>query len=352
MSILDLDNEQTLDISAQRLGINADSSAHQGELFDTYVCNAFRRRIKPHYITTRSDSNYLLAITEDGTLTTVDTIHIKDDKPSLYPLFENGVINSIRAPFFVVENIDHLSNKQIGNGVGCGEFLGMSLDTVSGVHIDVYHMFDGAKVYYNDPVVQKKTCNGVTFQFAKRLDDSIKFEDTEIHFDPLVEYDRRFIRFSSCSQQPSGLKGLHSNCKKIVIYTLNDFPSEIWNLFEPHDCLIYDTEHICSVHIPIKTMKKAIAIANNSKRYSLREHILEIKDGAHLADILAVENFPELEMFCIENNNVRLTFVNSALKEDFAINCARIPIENMTKPAKEAYPQTADGWYVVMSNKL
>ena len=343
MSILDLDDEQTLDISAQRLGINADSNERQGEIFDTYACKA--ALIKPV-------PNYLLAIADDGTLTTIDAAHLKDDKPSLYPLFENGVINRILASYFSVENVRHLSNKHVGSGVICGEFLGMSLDTVSGVHIDIYHTFDGTMAYHNDPVNRRKISNGVTFQYAYRLEDSIKFEDTEINFDPLVEYDKRFIRFSSYSQQPSGLKGLRSNCKKIEIYTLDDFPSELWNIFEPHDCRIIDSERHCAVSIPIKTMKKAIAIANNPKRYCLRDHILKIKYGARLADILPVENFPELEMFTVENNNVRLTFVNSALREDFEINYARIPVEHLMKPARWAYPKTADGWYVVMSNRL
>ena len=350
MSILDLDNEQTLDISTQRLGINADSNARQGELFDTYTCTALRN--SPVSYHREHISDYLLTIDENGTLTTIDTIHIKDDKPSLYPLFENGVINRIQAPYFKVEHVTHLSNKHVGSGVICGEFLGMGLDTVSGVHIDIYHTFDGTMVYHNDPVNRKKICNGVTFQYADRLGDSIKFEDTEINFDPMVEYDKRFIRFSCHSQQPSSLKGLRSNCKKIVIYTLDDFPSELWSLFEPHDCLILDQDKGHSVSIPIKTMKKAIAIANNPKRYYLREHILKIKNGARLADILAVENFPELEMFIIENNNVRLTFVNSALKENFEINCARVPPEKLMGPARWCYPKTADGWYVVMSNKL
>lgn len=349
MSILDLDNEQTLDISAQRLGINADSNVRQGELFATYAGKAFC--IKPnrsqHF--TERIPDYLLTISDDGTLTSDNTVHIKEDKPGLYPLFENGVINHIQAPYFAVEQVAHLSDKHVGSGICCGEFLGMNLDTVSGVHIDIHHMFDGVMVESN---IRKKTCNGVTFQYANRLDDCIKFEDTEINFDPLVEYDKRFIRFSSYSQQPSGLKGLRSNCKKIVIYTLDDFPSEIWNIFEPHDCLIYDSEHLCTVHIPIKTMKKAIAIANNPKRYSLQEHILKLKPEARLADILQVENFPELEMFIIENNNVRLTFVNSAFKENFAASYVRVPVENLTKPAREAYPKTADGWYVVMSNKM
>jgi hypothetical protein len=339
MSILDLDNDQTLDISAQRLGINADSNARQGELFVTYASKAVLSKHIP---------NYRLVITDDGTLTSDSTIHTKDDKPSLYPLFENGVINRVQTPYITVENVTHLSYRHVGRGICCGEFLGLGLDKVSGVHIDIHHMFDGAMVESN---IKKKVSNGVTFQYAHSLDDSVKFEDTEINFDPLVEYDKRFIRFSSYSQQPSGLKGLCSNCKKIEIYTLDDFPSELWNIFEPHDCLIYDTERHCEVRIPIKTMKKAIAIANNSKRYNLREHILKIKDGARLADILAVKNFPELEVFIIENNNVQLTFVNSALKKDFAVNYARIPVENLTKPAKEAYSQTTDGWYVVMSNR-
>ena len=349
MSILDLDNEQTLDISAQRLGINADSKAYQGELFDTYAGHTFRSKPETHQHFTTHTPDYLLTIDEDGTLTSTDAIHIKDDKPSLHSLFENGVINCIRVPYFAVENVPHLSNKHVGRGVFCGEFLGMSLSTVSGICIDVSRLFDGVMVETN---IRKKTCNGVTFQYSYRSDNGIQFEDTEINFDPLVEYDKRFIRFSSYSQQPSGLKGLRSNCKKIEIYTLDDFPSELWNLFEPHDCLIYDTEHVCSVHIPIKTMKKAIAIANNPKRYCLREHILKLKPGARLADILPVENFPELEMFIIENNNVRLTFVNSAFKENFEINYARVPPEKLMGPARWCYPKTADGWYVVMSNRV
>lgn len=350
MSILDLDNEQTLNVSEQRLGINADSSVHRGELFDTYASKAVCVKPEQSQHFTERTPDYVFAITEDGKLRSNGTICLKKDNRNLHQLFEDGVINSIQAPKFTTEQVTHLSRKNIGQNLTCGEFCGAGIIKVSGVKMDIEHGFDMLMVQDNDPHKDVVITNGVTFQYAGA--NSISFDDTEITFDPLVLSDKKYIRFSCFSQQPSDLKGLRSNRKKIVIYTLDDFPSELWNIFEPHDCPVIDSDKGCSVAIPIKTMKKAIAIANNPKRYTLRDHILKLKPEARLADILPTENFPELETFVIENNNVRLTFVNSALKENPEINYARVPAENLMKPTKDAYLQTTDGWYVVMSNKL
>jgi hypothetical protein len=114
-----------------------------------------------------------------------------------------------------------------------------------------------------------------------------------------------------------------------------------------------------NVEMPIRTMKKAIAVANNKDRYKLKDHILKLRNGAKLGDVLPLENFENLNKFIIENNNVSLIFMKTGHPLTLPINYSREPEDLLNTSGcvhtremmDQMYIQTADGWYVVLAKR-
>lgn len=174
---------------------------------------------------------------------------------------------------------------------------------------------------------------------------SIMFYNQE--YDPLIRCEgSRFF----------DLNGLKSNVKIYHQYTLDDFPSEIMKIFQSDwSCEIYDVNKGADVKIPVKNMKKAVAIANNHKRYKLKNHILDLRHGAKFSDIVSTKLLPDLIKYTIKNSNVALNFIKENSKYCFSYSGSFIRCPQDSQPnahstqnyMDRSFPKTADGWYVV-----
>lgn len=353
MTILDIDNTE-LDLKGQRIALNLDiqnaKTFEASPLFRTFGSKHHRRDL----------FRYELMLDENGIMYCNDlmTFHTndfnKEEGSLLYQLVADGVIDQIKAPAFRIDQRSSVDSRFLTNCITTEDLKVDGAKTISGItfHIapvseHIYHICDGHSTNR-----QHSCTKAALFDFSKPI-----FENCKILFETDVLY--KPIRFHS-SQEPSHLKGLKSNCSEICIYTLDDFPEEVWTLFDDkHICTIYDGEKGMNVEMPIRTMKKAIAVANNKDRYKLKDHILKLRDGAKLGDVLPLENFENLNKFIIENNNVSLIFMKAGHPLTLPINYSREPedllntsgCDHTKEMMDQMYIQTADGWYVVLAKR-
>lgn len=75
----------------------------------------------------------------------------------------------------------------------------------------------------------------------------------------------------------------------------------------PYNVKVYDANKKTDVDIQIKSFKKIHAIINNKKRYSPKEPLIRIKNGASLNDIMDLSGFKDLTYLTIENNLIGIT---------------------------------------------
>lgn len=142
--------------------------------------------------------------------------------------------------------------------------------------------------------------------------------------------------------------GLNSNVEVIRQYTLSDFPNEFMDLFETGwSCKIYDVQKRAMVDIPVKNIKKAVAIANNPKRYRLFDRILKVKEGATLDKVLHIKHLTDLQCFSIENNNVTLMFAKEGSQFAKPWSFSRTSDNRNPNSLDDMYDKTSDGWYVI-----
>ena len=346
MTILDWD-DNVLDLKALRLGVNSLFSQKCGPLFDLYAPEVYNRIV--------IGKNHTMVVDENGVLTSNNTIDLtpnhSDGEELAKNLTRDGIITGVHAPI-LWSTVPYLNNSLIGSKVNCSELRVHSAYEMANLQVYITPDFNGTKANSHGGG-DREVINVASFQY-KWNDYGIDFENVGIEFSTLKGGKTpRLIRFCY-AQEPSKLKGLKSNCERIEIYTLDDFPMELWDIFEMHTCKIHDREKMCVVDMPIKNMKKVISVANNPKRYGLEEHLLKLKPGARLGDILPLENFPELEIFRVENNNVSLAFVkkDSAVARPDLYSFSRIPTKLLGNPSMdEKYICTEDGWYVIITNR-
>ena len=142
--------------------------------------------------------------------------------------------------------------------------------------------------------------------------------------------------------------GLNSNVEVIQMYTPTVFPEEFMDLFETGwSCKIYDVQKRAEVDMPVKNIKKAVAIANNPKRYRLLNRILKVKEGASLDKILHIKHLTDLQCFSIENNNVTLMFAKEGSQFAKPWSFSRTNGNRNSNSIDDMYDKTADGWYVI-----
>ena len=190
------------------------------------------------------------------------------------------------------------------------------------------------------------TPNSMKRGFTIHYGPNFSFDNVNLHFD-CTNNNRKSIyyREDRCFMD---LRGLRSNTEKFVQYTLGKFPRELMKLFKSDwECTVYDREKGADVMIPIKNLEKAVAIANNQRRYVLHSHILDIKPNVKFGDLINTKDNPDLARYDVQNNNVKLSFIKEDIynifnKEfDYHLGLARTPEEKLF------FPKTADGWFVI-----
>ena len=358
MTILDIDNDE-LDLRSQRMALNLDiqndMTFESSPLFRTFGSKRHRQDLP----------NYEIVLDDNGVLYCNDLIMFhtndfnKDEDSILYQLVADGVISQIKSPAFRIDRRSSVDSKYLTDCITTEDLKIDGAKTISNITFRIapvaesaYHTCDehNANFSWNG----RHNCT----KAAKFGSSNPIFENCRIQFETNVVY--KPIQFHGL-QEPSHLKGLKSNCSEIYIHTPVDFPEEIWTLFDnKHVCAVYDGEKGINTEIPIKTMKKAIAVANNMDRYKLKDHILKLKDGAKLGDVLPLENFENLNKFIIGNNNVLLTFMKVGHPLTLPLNYSREP-EGLLGTSEcvqtqemmdKMYIQTADGWYVAISKRI
>lgn len=138
-------------------------------------------------------------------------------------------------------------------------------------------------------------------------------------------------------------ENVKTNANTLYLYDpfmFDEFDDIAARIFEfPQICNI-DDKNKGEVKIAVKNFKKAKAICNNQKRYSLtHDHLLVLKKGAKLSDIIDIKKFSDLEIVTFADNNIELIFQ----KEKQRRYLACMPPAELENP-----PRTADGFYVYL----
>lgn len=211
------------------------------------------------------------------------------------------------------------------------------------IDINKCHIIKNVDIEISD---MRFTKNSMKKGILIRYSPDFLFDNVNLHFD-CTNYNRKAIHYREdrCFMD---LSGLRSNMGRFVQYTLNKFPKELMKLFKTDwECTVYDRTKGMDVMIPIKTLEKAVAIANNQRRYVLHSHILDIKPNTKFGDLINIRDNPDLARYDIYNNNVKLSFIREDIfnifnKEfDYHLGLARTPEE------KNIFPKTDDGWLVI-----
>lgn len=168
-------------------------------------------------------------------------------------------------------------------------------------------------------------------------------ENTEIEFiDPIPGGNLgKHIAFY---QFPT-FKNVESNVNYISVYDASAFDiddlDKIFNIFEwPLKATISDYKKAAQVEMIIKGLKKAKAIANNSKRYHPITQVFKLKPNAKLSDIIDISKMKNLKRFAYKDNSVSLIFDKAPISSMY--NCEPEPFDI------ETHQKTKDGYYVYL----
>lgn len=332
MTILEWDNEE-LDVRGTRVALNAEMSEKTGELYNAI----------------NSPESTACVIDEDGVLRFKASCQLDGqyhDSTVLGRLTKEGILTGVHATRINIQNIAEVTPETLPANYFCADVYFSKVGVLRDLNIQVSGSIEGPRTVKN---YVRNEGNAVHFQWCF---DGVKFENTTITFER-VEGKNRVIRLNI--DKHMNLSGLHSNVTHLSQYTLSDFPEELEDLFEMgSECEVYDENTRQTKTIKVKTLNKAIAIANNDRRYSLRSHILPLSKNANVTELFHIEDLPELEEITISNNNVKLHLVKIGTESDRFYNWSRCPNWNNhgvlgynRLSTSEMYQKTNDGWLVI-----
>ncbi len=319
MSILDMTQDQVMDIRSRRMEINLSITNKQsdfGMLLENTLTNA--------------------TVQDDGALKFSPKAYINIDiAPYIKEYWRDNVITSICSDNAVeVRRIPEVNPDVLTSNVRCAS-----------VYIGLCHVMKDINI---NMVASQHTSRHAPVVFD--ICNNIKFENTNINFECTHNniFPQHILSFRSCNSVD--YSGLTSNAEEISHYTIDGFPEELSQLFDSsYMCLVYDNKKNTQLFMPVKNMRKAIAITNNPQRYELMSFVWKLKEGARLSDIFPTKNFPDLELYAIHNNNVQLTFVKKGTNSCRIFNFSRVP--KNSSEMDDMYEMTADGWYVIWSTR-
>lgn len=318
MSILDLDNDNELDLRGLRVATNAELSQKTGALWG--------------YLDNPETTDAI--ITDEGDLKFSGSCEIRAENPIMQTLQDEGVIQSLSCTRANFAEMKYVTPTEVTSKVTCGD---MFITKTYGIK-DINILIDGS-INCSSRYNRTGNSHGIKFQYCF---NGLKFDNVNIEFTRTQEN----LIYANIDDFVD-LKGLSSNVEIYKQYTLRDFPEEFMKLFVTGPCKIHDIKKGADVDMPVKNLKKAVAIANNSKRYRLQDHILQVKQGAKFSDLIPTGILKDLQCYQIKNNNVTLMFAKEGSQWAKPWSFSRYPQQSKFRDIDEMYPKTADGWYVI-----
>lgn len=355
MSILDWDND-ILDVQGTRIALNTDLQNKE-----TPIGKAL----------TYSDSSKVLIDPATGILQfgnptgLYGPAEFRGHHDAFSAILADGTITGAQCSTLDITEMEYVSPSDVPAHICCTDALIKECSGMKDLTFNIYSNYDYGNdntqqathnSYRHDMRFQWRRISGHCPTKQRRVRHAMRFLLYSNHNKNFFE--NVTVNYNNCKENLLWITidgfglidfgGLNSNVEVIQMYTPTVFPEEFMDLFETEwICKVYDTSHLTEVDIPVKNIKKAVAIANNPKRYVLFNRILKVKEGASLDKILHINHLTNLQCFSVENKNVTLMFAKEGSQFAKPWSFSRTNSNRNSNSIDDMYDKTADGWYVI-----
>ena len=232
-------------------------------------------------------------------------ISLKTYFPNLNSLKCGVYLNSAR------ESI--ITDKSLANDVTCCQFVvkyGIGLSNIN-IHINPKQIEKELKIF---------TTN-ITNTVVLEGYGNMTLNNVNIEWDRNTLEVNRMILFRFFHDLPE-LKNVTGNAYGIGFYDSSFFDydslDKMFPIFEwPITVRVRDHKTGNDKDIVVKNLKKAKAICNNSKRYTLITQAFKLKPNAKVTDVIDISKLKDVKYVSFRDNNVRLVFKKDAIKNAY-----------------------------------